>query len=201
MTSRDQMSTETVAGSRPPAPGCIVFLNGPPSVGKSTVARAVQELLDKPFFHLSLDDFSQGYPERCWRADDGTLFRSMLRGYLLCLRALVSAGHNVIAESVVTPDRLDTYLTLFAELPVLFVGIRCPLNLARRREQVRADRRGGPVELNAQKFESVHEHGEYDLEIDTSVSTPAVAARLIQALLCAPPSPAAFDRLRGRPAL
>lgn len=178
--------------------GRIILLNGPPSSGKSTLAAALQGLLEEPYYHRSLDDFRRGYPDRYWLADDGTLFRRVLQGYLLSLHAMASVGHNIIAEAVITPDRLERYLTLFTDFPVLFVGVRCPLEEAQRREQERGDRLKGPINLAALGFDLVHAHGPYDLEIDTFHSTPAEAARRIKEVLAAPPIPTAFERLRAQ---
>lgn len=176
--------------------GRIIFLNGTPSSGKSTLARALRELLDEAYYYCSLDDFRQGYLDRYWLADDGTLFQRLLQGYLLSLRGLASLGHNSIAEAVVTPARLENYLFLFADFPVLFVGVRCPLAEAQRRERTRRDRLKGPIDLAAPEFDLVHAHGPYDLEVDTASSTPIEAARRIQRALAAPPAPTAFERLR-----
>lgn len=180
--------------------GQIVLLNGTPSSGKSTLARALQARLVAPYFHRSLDDFRQGYLDRHWLADDGTLFRRVLEGYLLSLRAMASLGHNLIAEAIITPDRLERYLALFADGPVLFVGVRCPLVEAQRREQARRDRLKGPVDLAGLAFDLVHAHGPYDIEVDTARSAPTEVARRIEAVLAAPPPPTAFERLRRQQA-
>lgn len=174
----------------------IVFLNGAPSSGKSTVAHALHELLDEPYYYRSLDDFRRGYLDRYWLTDDGTLFRSVLHGYLLSLRNLAVLGHNIIAEAVVTPERLEDYLTLFADFSTLFIGVRCPLAEAQRRERTRRDRLKGPIDLTEQMVHLVHAHGPYDLEVDTANSTPSEAARRIKEALAAPPTPTAFERLR-----
>lgn len=187
------------SGSGPPTCGHVIFLNGTPSSGKSTLARALRELLSAPYFYLSLDDFRrQGYPERCWRGDDGTLFQHVLHGYLLSLRAMASIGHRVISEAVVTPGRLPMHLTIFADVPVLFVGVRCPLGEAQRRERARTDRLGGPIDLAVPDFDRVHAHGAYDLEVDTSLLSPVEAAREAAAAIENWPTTTAFDRLRNR---
>jgi chloramphenicol 3-O-phosphotransferase len=101
------------------SPGWIVLLNGTSSAGKSTLARALHELLPERYYYRSLDHFRQGYADRYWFADDGTLFRRVMKAYLLSLRALALLGHNVIAEAVITPDRLGTYLNPLHRLPGL----------------------------------------------------------------------------------
>lgn len=184
-----------VVDSQQASQGSIIFLNGTPSSGKSTLAGVLQDTLAEPHYHRSLDHFRQGYPDRCWREDDGTLFRRVLHAYLLSLHTLVSLGHHVIAEAVITPDRLDHYLALFADFPVLFVGVRCPLPEAQRREDSRPDRLLGPIDLATEGFDLVHAHGCYDLEIDTSRCAPTEAARRIKAALATPPTPTAFQRL------
>ncbi|MFC4533050.1 phosphotransferase-like protein [Sphaerisporangium dianthi] len=180
-------------GPAPQRVGRLVLLNGTPSSGKTTVAKALQEELTEPFFHLSLDELRGGYPRRYWRQDHGgVLFRRVLDGYLHMLRDLTVLGHDVISEAVITPPMLDHYLTLYEGIPVLFVGIRCPLEEVERRERARTDRTSVPP-----LDEPVHAHGCYDLEVDTSVHGPAEVAELIAAALAGPPAPSAFDRLRA----
>ena len=181
--------------------GHVVFLNGTPSSGKSTLAAALRELLSRPYFSLCLDEYRRGYLWRYWQHDDGTLFRHVMHGYLLSLRAMSSIVHRIIAESVVTPERLPMHLDLFAGVPVLFVGVRCPLGEAQRREEARTDRRRGPVDLAVPDFDRVHAHGAYDLEVDTSIFSPAEAAREVATAIENWPATTAFDLLRSRLAL
>jgi chloramphenicol 3-O phosphotransferase len=184
-----------VSNSSETRPGRVVLLNGPPSSGKTTLAVALRDALRPPHYHLSLDDFRRGYADELWRSDDGTLFRRVMVGYLGALRAMALAGNDVIAEAVVTPERLDLYIDTFEGLSVVFVGVWCSLDVAVSRESQRSDRLRGPVELPEDAFNAVHSHGGYDIEVDTS-ATPAgaiakdLAARLIDVV------PSAFDRLR-----
>ncbi|MFC4112347.1 phosphotransferase-like protein [Nonomuraea zeae] len=87
-------------------------------------------------------------------------------------------GHDVVSEAVITPEMLDHYLAPFEGVPVLFVGIRCPLEEVERRCPRSTSRSMRTV--------------------DTSVLGPAEVAELIVAALTGPPVPPAFDRLRTR---
>ena len=44
--------------------GCtIIYLNGPSSAGKSTIARALQERLPEPYLHVSIDALIEQWDE------------------------------------------------------------------------------------------------------------------------------------------
>lgn len=43
----------------------IIFLHGAASSGKSTIARALQKRIEKPFWHISIDHLRDA-----WRAPD-----------------------------------------------------------------------------------------------------------------------------------
>ncbi|MGI8869508.1 MAG: phosphotransferase-like protein [Mycobacteriales bacterium] len=178
--------------------GHVVFLNGAPSVGKSSTAFALRDLLETPHFYLGLDDYRRGYLDRAWLADDGSLFQQIVEPYLRNVAGLARAGHHVISESVLTPDNEALYLALFRGIPVLFVGLQCPLEVAVARESVRGDRRRGPMSLDHPLFHHLHDHDCYDLRVDTSTVTPEQAAARVAVVLTDPPQPSAFDRLRTR---
>lgn len=91
-------------------------------------------------------------------------------------------------------------------LPVLFVGVRCPIDvILARRAAGQAGREGqyvqaspgDPVPEPVQRWQdAVHAHGLYDLEVDTSKLSPAQCADAIRAVLAqGPGSPTAFQRL------
>ncbi len=182
--------------SRPDAQ--VIFLNGAPSVGKSSTARALHELLQQPHFYLGLDEFRCGYLDRVWLGDHGDLFSRMVDVYLQALAVLVRSGHDVIAEAMLTPQNQDRYLELFAGLPVIFIGITCDLSVAMSREASRGDRRKGPIDLDLPELHTLHDHGCYDGMIDTTMISPRQAAERILPVLADPPRPSAFDRLRER---
>lgn len=187
--------------------GRVVLLNGAPSSGKTTIARALWEVLEPPHWYRSLDDFRKGYTDHQWDVargpwsgpGDRPLFRLLVKGYLGALRAMALAGHHVISESVILPSNLETYLEAFDGLSVFLIGVRCPLDVAERRERSRAAaerHHGEPIDLRVPEFDLVHAHGAYDIEVDTAVTSVADAVRLIRSRLDSPP--AAFHALRAR---
>jgi len=187
--------------------GRVILLNGAPSSGKTTIARALQEVLDPPHWYRSLDDFRKGYLDRhlessrgpWWTTKDRTLFELVLRGYLRALREMALVGNHVISEAVILPASLGLYLEAFSRVPVLLIAVRCPLPVAERRERERTDRHlGRPIELAVPEFDLVHSHGAYDAEVDTSVTSVADSVAAIVALVAAPPSPTAIERLANR---
>lgn len=187
--------------------GRVILLNGAPSSGKTTIARALWEVLEPPHWYRSLDDFRKGYTDRHWDAARGPwsgpadrpLFRILVEGYLGALRAMALARHHVISESVILPSNLAAYLEAFGGLSVFLVGLRCPLDVAEQRERSRAPaerHQGEPIDLRVPEFDLVHSHGAYDLELDTSVTAVADAVQLIRSRLDSPP--VAFEALRAR---
>jgi len=69
------------------------------------------------------------------------------------------------------------YLELLSDFAVFSIGVFAPLDVLEARESARADRMSG---LARWQFERVHKGVAYDLEVDTSLLTPAECARLIQ---------------------
>ena len=175
--------------------GFVVLLNGSPSAGKTTLAKAVQAASETPLFHRSLDDFLAGYLKRFREQDDGTLFEQVLVGYVHSLAQLAVSGNDVVAESVIIPEWVSLYLKAFEQVPVLLVGVHCTLEVAQEREQARTDRTH-PVDLDVLWFATVHDVP-YDLEVDNSQGLAAEElAHEVIALLKDPPTRRAFDGLR-----
>lgn len=80
-------------------------------------------------------------------------------------------------------------------LPVLFVGVRCPVDVIVKRRQETWDPNRGlddPIRLWQRE---VHIPSIYDIEIDTSKLTPEICAAKIQRHLFDGPEPTAFKLL------
>ena len=95
--------------------------------------------------------------------------------------ALADSGLNVIVDHVILePGWVAEMGRLWARFDVLFVGVRCPLDVVLEREQAREDRTIGQAEA---QFDVVHRWTTYDVEVDTSILTPGEAVSRILAVL------------------
>ncbi|MCF6124209.1 chloramphenicol phosphotransferase [Mesorhizobium sp. M7A.F.Ca.CA.001.07.2.1] len=199
--------------------GQIIILNGAPRSGKTSIARAVQERFDGVWINLGVDVYEQATPAR-YRPGIG------LRpgGERPDLEALVPGLYAALYESIAAHSRLglnvvadighhDAYsrpLHIVADcarrlvgLPVLFVGVRCPLEIImERRAASAADKRyvtgssDDPVPLPVRLWqEEVHRPGVYDLEVDTSLLSPKQCADTIAEQLRQAPYPTTFQKL------
>ncbi|GHB35222.1 hypothetical protein GCM10010331_23170 [Streptomyces xanthochromogenes] len=180
------------------AVGRIIFLNGTSSSGKSSIARELLDILDDGvFFHLAVDSFNAMRTKRNLAQEelDAALRRTRM-GFHRSVAAMAEAGNDVVVDHVLSePWRLIDCLSVLRPQDVLFVGVHCaPAELARR-ERARGDR---PPGLAALQYDVVHQHGDYDVECDTSTAGPRECATLIKEFLPHRPTPTAFARLRAR---
>jgi chloramphenicol 3-O phosphotransferase len=97
-------------------------------------------------------------------------------------------------------DILGDAVRRLTGLPVLFVGVRCPLDTIMARRN--ADPQDGyydsgeSVPEPVQRWQdAVHAGKVYDLELDTSVLSPEQCAERIVTALADPPRPSAFELL------
>ena len=113
------------------------------------------------------------------------------------IAAFAGAGLDVIVDDVIYDERvLRLAVDILPAEQVFFVGIRCPLEVAERREIERGNRaRGG-----ARTFHQlVHRYGVYDCEVDSAADTPLECALEIERRLNKQNGPRAFVRLRSQP--
>ena len=199
--------------------GRIVILNGAPRSGKSSIAAAIQGAFDGVWMSLGTDVHAgRVMPERL-RPGIGLRpggerpdLEALLPAFYAALYGSIAAhsrlGLNVVAD-VGHHDGysrplgiLPACARLLSGLPVLFVGVRCPLDvvMARRRSSGGGYLRGTaedrvPAPVRAWQ-EHVHAPGLYDVEVDTSTSSPEACADLIgRALRDGTARPTAFERL------
>ncbi|WP_329002789.1 chloramphenicol phosphotransferase CPT family protein [Kribbella sp. NBC_00709] len=191
ITASHELTSETTIGR----PGRLILLNGTSSSGKSSIAEELLATLDGAWFHLAIDQFHRIRARREW-TDETFLpvFQRTVLGFHRAVAGMASAGNDVVVDHILGERwRLADCLTVFAGLPVLFVGVRCSLPELERRERERGNRTVGRA---AVQFPLVHQHDRYDVEVDSEHHTPAECAtqirtRLNQGL------PTAFDELRS----
>jgi chloramphenicol 3-O phosphotransferase len=203
-------------------PGQIILLNGTSSAGKSTLAKQLQEILPQPYLHTGIDHFLAATPwSRLFVYSDSTSqteaegwflpFRDgvlvsapqlgpvayqWLDGMYASFATLAAKGVNLIVDDVIyDPQVFRSAVTHLADLPVLFVGLHCPVAEAMRREHERGDRAPGGAAIF---HELVHRHGCYDLEIDTAQASPTECSEQIRLALTQRHPQAALRHLRQR---
>lgn len=186
----------------PPTP-TIILLNGISSAGKTSISQVLQQTLNEPYLQVSIDAFEDMLPGRyqeggpfAWEE----LFPKMLAGFHRSIAALAGAGTNLIVDHVMVyregwASTLADCMTSLEPFAVYFVGVRCLLEEAKRREQARGDRFIGTAE---RQFPRVHRHNLYDVEVDTTCTSPEVCAEQIRAFVSSH-DPTAFARLRQLP--
>ncbi|WP_109632154.1 chloramphenicol phosphotransferase CPT family protein [Lentzea atacamensis] len=178
----------------------IIFLNGTSSSGKSSIAEQLLQVLDTPYFHLSVDAFGAlRAVERTLELDGPELAEVLRRtraGFHRAVAGMARAGNDVVVDHVLSePWRLQDCLEVMEGLDVVFVGVHCPPDELERRERARGDRTPGQA---AAQLPHVHQHGLYDFECDTSTSSPRECALAIKEFLGRAPARRAFDVLRRR---
>jgi len=90
----------------PAGPGQVILLNGASSSGKSSIAAELQEVMDRPWFHLPVDAFNSMRARRQTAAlDEPALAAVLARTRARFHRAVAGmawAGNDVIADLVLS---------------------------------------------------------------------------------------------------
>lgn len=198
--------------------GRVILLNGPSSVGKTSIAVAFQESATEAWLRLGLDSFLDFVPDRLRHvlpsADDGFRWHpapeegveptritvgpyghEVVRGMHRAIAALARSGLDVIVDDVLLESGwLDDYLVALDGIDVLFVQVTAPLVIIEEREAARGDR--FPRQARGH-YDDVHRDDCYDVRIDTSATSTEAGARQIAERLAAGPG-TSFEELRER---
>ncbi|MCB0115635.1 MAG: hypothetical protein KDD84_16160 [Caldilineaceae bacterium] len=195
-------------------PGQIIILNGAPRSGKSSIAAVIQETFDGVWMNMGVDRFMAMTPQRYHPGiglrpggESPELEPLIVKLYAAMYESI--AAHSRMGVNVVVDvghhDHYSRRLGILPScarrltgLPVLFVGVRCPLDVIMERRRATGwptPSVDEPVPPPVQRWqEAVHKPGIYDLEVDTARLSSAECAALIWEQLHAI-TPAAFARL------
>jgi len=175
----------------------IILLNGVGSVGKSSVAKALQAITAGPFLHVSMDAFLEMMPPGSFDRPDGVMFDvieeegkpsvaisqgafadRVMRGMRHAIAAMATEGNDMIVDDVLLFGAGQHYEEVLSGHRLIKVGLFAPLDVLEERERQRGDRLIG---LARWQHSRVHRGMIYDLEIDTSHTTAQECAQRIKA--------------------
>ena len=174
----------------------VILLNGTSSIGKSSVAKALQAIASRPMLHVQMDAFLDMLPEAMFGDPEGYVFETTqqdgmpvtairsgpvmeaaMRGLRGAVAAMAEAGNDLVVDDVIwDPAALAEYRRRLAPFAFHAVGLFAPLELIEQRERQRGDRTLG---LARWQHDKVHAGMLYDLELDASAASPDdLAARI-----------------------
>lgn len=168
----------------------IIYLNGPSSSGKTTLAKALQEEFEQPFLHIGIDKVIGMMPMKLnnWDGGEapqgfswkqsidetghpihelhaGPFAEKMSQTLKEIVLTLAKIGHHIIIDDVAFGSHdVDGWRAALKEYKVLWIGMKTSLPALERREKGRDNRIQGSA--RAQYFK-VHNGVTYDLEFDT----------------------------------
>ena len=163
-------------------PGRIILLNGASSSGKTVLARALQDRIENPCWHLSIDHFRASgvlpmarIARRDFRWSD--LRGRFFAGFNATLAACAEAGNDLIVEHILDDEGwCETLIELLKPFNVYFIGVHCSLEELTRREVARGDRLLGSA---ARDFHSVHIGRCYDIEVQSEAGVTVNIPKLL----------------------
>ncbi len=168
-----------------------IYLNGPSSSGKTTLAKALQEALSDPYLHIGIDKLIGFMPQKInnwtggfaplgfsWepavdptghpvnKIHAGPFAKRITHTLKAIAHLLASQDYHLIIDDIALCGaiEIEEWKQTFKNYNVLYVGVTTPLPILEERERSRGDRFLGSA--RGQYFK-VHENASYDLEIDT----------------------------------
>jgi chloramphenicol 3-O phosphotransferase len=168
----------------------VIVLNGASSSGKSSIALELQGLLPRPSLTIGVDTLVAALPPAASAHEPGIAFgsdgvvavgdrfRKLEHARHQGLAAIARDDVGVIIDEVFLGGResQDRLRSSLGGLWVVWVGVRCDLEVAVAREVARPERT--QVMASSQAM-IVHEGVQYDLQVDTTTSTALECATTI----------------------
>ncbi|APG48653.1 chloramphenicol phosphotransferase CPT family protein [Phaeobacter porticola] len=159
----------------------ILFLHGPSSSGKSTLASELRRQSERPFLHLSIDHLrDSGAWDPARYPDWPTARPAFFDGFHRAIAGFAAAGNDLIIEHILdTPGWHRDLQDLLNSHNLLFIGFDIALETLNAREQQRGDR---PIGSAAADTRHIHDRLHYDLHLDGSRPVTETAAEILQTL-------------------
>lgn len=168
----------------------VVLLNGASSAGKTSLARALQDLLEEPWLTFGVDTLITAMPFKLTgdpdglvfhddgRIDVGPTYQALEADWRRAIGAMARAGMKIVIDEVMlggAPDQAR-WKTALDGVNVLWVGVLCDAAVTSERERARGDRQLGMAAIQSRQ---VHEGVAYDMTVDTSRASAEDCARRV----------------------
>src|SRR4051812_19824670 len=150
--------------------GRVIVLNGPSSVGKSSLMREFADRARTPFACLD-EPFLGRIPPHflAWQETLGP----HVAGFLAAMAEAAALGNQFIVSAAgISQKKFEAALT---GVETVYVGLDAPLEVLVQRQLEQIDKFGGLAEQSV----NFHDGWNYDLRIDTVRHTPEDAARFL----------------------
>lgn len=203
--------------------GTIIILNGPSAAGKSTLQNEVQKTFEELYLKVGIDGFFDAVLPHDFVDGQSTVGGKFVRGItttqdteghnVITLKigeparrvvtgmhnafaAYAAAGNNLVIDYILyEKEWLPELVKALKDYKVYFVGVTIPLEVLESRERARGT---SPVGHARSHYDTVHAHGIYDLEVDTSKISAQEAAQIIKQFVKDNPEPQSFKKLQGK---
>ncbi len=161
--------------------GRIIFLNGVTSSGKTSIVDALQARDDILFYVVANDLFEEVIGEKYLHEDYWKYFSEVIIMMYHTAKLFSNLGKNVIIDGILVeqPELKPHYEQLkniLCDNPLDIVEVYCPLEICRKRNIERGDRR---INLSDEQNVIMAKNIQYSCRVDSNKYTPNECAEII----------------------
>ena len=161
--------------------GCIIFLNGVTSSGKTSIVEALQNRDDCYFYVVANDLFQEMVGERFLRENYWQHLGPVIILMYHTAKLYSDMGHDVLIDGILVerPEIAPHYQQLtdiLTDNPLSIVEVACPLEICRERNIARGDRYENQ---SAEQAEIMARDIRYAMTVHTDKNTPEECADAI----------------------
>jgi len=155
----------------------LIIITGSSGVGKSSVAKALQEqLLPEQWLHLSVDTIFYCLPGSVVQKvdqqnnHDAVDSKAIVAAAYACANSLLRLGHRVVFDAVILSEvGAQQLLRAFEGCERMIVTLTCPWEEIERRTRARGDRTLAEAEHG---YRSTYSNLIADYSVDTATASP-----------------------------